>query len=94
MTSALPSQTATATDTTRDTAREGAKCRHGEGERKREGEEGGVRCLVLSPSKKTKTKKGQWRISATMETYLVTAPAPTPLAKAAPAVTCGIPRQA
>lgn len=32
MTSAVPSQTATATDTTRDTAQEGAKCRHREGD--------------------------------------------------------------
>lgn len=50
MTSALPGQTATATDTTRDTAREGAKCRHREGDRGREGEseEGPVNAMSLA----------------------------------------------
>ncbi len=48
MTSALPAKTATATDTTRDKAQEGAKCRHGEAEGQREREEGPADAMSLA----------------------------------------------
>lgn len=70
MTSALPGQTATATDTTRDTAQERAKCRCRE--RRGSRERGGGRDLWM-PCAKPSKNKNQWRIFATMETYLVTA---------------------
>ena len=74
MTSALPGQTATAPDTTRDTAQEGAKHCHREGDRGRE-RGGATGCHVFLCLLKKKKKNG-WCISAAMETYLVTAPAP------------------
>jgi len=71
-----PSPPPTATDTTRDTAQEEAKCRHRGGgawaERERERARGGVGGSQLFSLQ----GKNELHISATLITYLVTAPAP------------------
>lgn len=76
MTGALPGQTATPTDITRDTALEGAKCSHRQCDSGRGRVRRDKRWGLWMPCPKPSKNKNQWRISATMETYLVTAPTP------------------